>query len=416
MELTLKQDRHPWQSGEENMEAQKLWLRSFEAMNEALKSSGIRMIQPDRMDDTDDGVMCFYKNIPEEYKSFEDYASEKRYEKDGKKAVVRFADFSAIIEAAWKLVKLEAVMWKEGMFYLGDLRKNIYFHVQTGNLLFLDIYGMKRVTEPLTEKELYQEYRAPELILKKTEEYSEATELWTLAVMLYELFFHSGSPMRGAASMRQTFLDEREEYLWMAEHGVFTMEEDSCVNHPVHGVHDRLIKYWGMYPRELGEAFTKAFTDGKEPEKRMDIRKWQEVLNRLKTDYLSCSCGYKGFAESFQKTANGNYRCPRCGENYYVFECEDSRIYLSSGAKIFRWQIDGEDTENNTVVGRVVENKQKKGLFGIKNMTSLPWTGKNPDGTERQIAPGGGIPLWRGLEICFDGKNIWKIREDRSNG
>ena len=74
MELTLKQDRHPWQSGEENMEAQKLWLRSFEAMNEALKSSVIRMIQPDRMDDTDDGVMCFYKNIPEEYKSFEDYA------------------------------------------------------------------------------------------------------------------------------------------------------------------------------------------------------------------------------------------------------------------------------------------------------------------------------------------------------
>ena len=59
--------------------------------------------------------------------------------------------------------------------------------------------------------------------------------------------------------------------------------------------------------------------------------------------------------------------------------------------------------------GMVIENRLKKGLFGIKNMSDDVWKAKFPDNSIREVAPGKGVPIWTGLEIDFGDNLIAKI-------
>ena len=57
----------------------------------------------------------------------------------------------------------------------------------------------------------------------------------------------------------------------------------------------------------------------------------------------------------------------------------------------------------------VIENRLKKGLFGIKNMSNDVWKAKFPDNSIREVALGKGVPIWTGLEIDFGDNLIAKI-------
>lgn len=354
--------------------------------------------------------------IPQDYYSLGDYADESRISRDGNTVTVRFADIPAVLQAAWNLVKFYKMMYEQGAFFPEDLKKSIYFHARTGDWLFRDYDKARKFGIKVYAADRYHEYCAPELILGETDTYTQDTENWTLAVYLYELFYHSGGPFKGFRSMMQNFFDQEEEYCWMAEKGMFTMEENLCENRPVHGVQDRLIKYWELYPETLRTCFRDIFVDGKKDAAfRKTPKQWQMVLNRMKTEYLVCSCGKKGFVTEFEETKEGHYRCPDCGKIYYTFESGENRIYLCDGTKLMQHQLDPEDPENDACVGMVVENRQRKGVFGIKNMSQEEWTGVYPGGEMRPIVPGGGIPLWQGLSITFREDCIWRIKGEMKN-
>ena len=50
--------------------------------------------------------------------------------------------------------------------------------------------------------------------------------------------------------------------------------------------------------------------------------------------------------------------------------------------------------DKETVTGLIVENRQKKGLYGIKNVSQGVWRGFYPDGKIKDIPNGQGIPIW----------------------
>jgi hypothetical protein len=344
------------------------------------------------------------KQLPQDFYCFSDYQDEK----------VRFASIAAVIQAAWNIVLFYKILYQEDILYPENLKNALYFHVKSGRMIFAGDEDAKMMGTKAEQKDLYNEYRAPELILGKEQIYTQDTENWTLAVYLYELFFHSGSPFHGHQSMCQVFLDEQAEYCWMASDGVFTMEENTCVNRPVHGVQDRLVKYWEIYPDVLKEAFVQIFTEGKqETGNRKNPKQWQIILNQLKTDYMICSCGASGFIHQFTRPEQGHYVCTKCSSIFYVFEAEsgDSRLYLHDGVKIWGWQVFPENTQDTSCLGMVVENSRHKGVYGIKNMSSQSWYGVFPDGEEKEIRPGAGIPLWKGLRVTFEKGNTWKIKE-----
>ena len=47
--------------------------------------------------------------------------------------------------------------------------------------------------------------------------------------------------------------------------------------------------------------------------------------------------------------------------------------------------------DKDTVTGLIVENRQKKGLYGIKNVSQGVWRGFYPDGKIKDIPPPGFI-------------------------
>ena len=59
---------------------------------------------------------------------------------------------------------------------------------------------------------------------------------------------------------------------------------------------------------------------------------------------------------------------------------------------------------------RVAENRQKKGLYGIKNLSGGVWRGRFPDGTLREIREGQGIPIWNGMQVRFETGEEWSLR------
>lgn len=388
----------------------------WNVLKSRLKDTGIELERP--------------LHSPEEYHSFRDYAAEKRYQNGKDTVTTRFASIPAVIEAAWKLVRFFKILQEENMFCVDDLKENVYFHAKTGKMVFKDPDGLRKWEEIPEEAALdgtaeippkeagdvlkYREsFHAPEQVLGKVRENSRDTQNWSLAVYLYELFYHSGSPFSGHLSMKQVFFSKEEEILWMAGEGIFTMEDDSCKNRPVHGVQDRLIRYWEHYPQVLRDIFTQIFVEGKEDvQKRCTPLEWQQVLNRLKTQYLTCKCGAKGFLSGFVQNPQGYYQCPKCGNIFYVLSTQDNEIYLSTSdeTRIFRWQVFPEKSENQEVLGVVMENRQHKGVYGIKNMSSETWMGVFPNGEERPVGPGGGIPLWKGLQITFQEGNTWRIK------
>jgi hypothetical protein len=73
---------------------------------------------------------------------------------------------------------------------------------------------------------------------------------------------------------------------------------------------------------------------------------------------------------------------------------------LYPGLKLYRCYTENED-DFETITGEVIENKNRKGIFGIKNLSRRTWNAKFPDNSVREVAPGGGVPIWHGLVIDF---------------
>ena len=61
------------------------------------------------------------------------------------------------------------------------------------------------------------------------------------------------------------------------------------------------------------------------------------------------------------------------------------------------------DKLKDIIVEQLVENRLKKGMLGIKNLSGNVWRVKMPDGNFYNIESERGFPIWDDLEIDFGG-------------
>ena len=118
---------------------------------------------------------------------------------------------------------------------------------------------------------------------------------------------------------------------------------------------------------------------------------------------------YTSFIQTYITTENGNYRCPRCGKIYYALGCRGRNIYISNGTSIRRCQLDPERPDDREEVAVVVENRQRKGIYGVKNTSDDIWVAVFPDQSRREVAKNQGVPVWPGLSITLPGGDVWHI-------
>mgnify|MGYP001860326790 FL=1 len=341
-----------------------------------------------------------------------------------------FSTMKALLEGAFHLVEYFEKLHREGEVFRSDSADMFRFSLATGEMQKREP-AKKEKEMGRTEDETaaadvllaagpveINEFLAPELVecIKEgttAEElpFTVETDRYFMAVFLFEYFFHTGSPFEGKKMVNRCFLSPLEKEVFRAEQGQFCMDLGENENTPVKGIQDKLIHYWEEYPDILKKMFQRAFMDGGTLcELRPTEVDWKQTLVRLMMDYQVCGCGFQGFSNRLRPKENGTLLCPVCGKTYYVLSDGMNRILLAEGVKLYACQTGRDAFDKDTVTAVVAENRQKKGLYGIKNVSRGVWRGLFPDGSTREIKEGQGIPIWNGMQVRFETGEEWSLR------
>ena len=335
-----------------------------------------------------------------------------------------FTTMQAMIDGALAFVAFFEKLHLAGQVYASVRPDAFTFDMETGEMTVdaegsIEEAGVK--TMEIREEEI-TEFMAPELlesIMKSREEgknvyeaeFHADTDRYFMSVFLFEYFFHTGSPFEGKQMVNRCFLSPLEKEYYRVTDGCFCMEEGREDNGPVKGIQDKLIRYWHEYPEVLRKVFQRAFLGaGTLFTLRPTEVDWKSVLVKMFLDYKECSCGFRGFSRELVDCKNGTLACPKCGKIYYVLSNGMDRILLAQGEKLYECQTGRHAFDKDTVTGIVVENKNHKGLYGIKNLSKGEWRGFFPNGETKDIGQNQGIPIWDGMTLRFELGEDWSLR------
>ena len=358
-------------------------------------------------------------DIREEMRRVKDAETGKRVMKP-----VYFAGMRALLEGAFSFAGFFERMHQEGRVYTGDDPSAFLFHLSSGQAeccvteLFEAVDEQGEVIKEYEEGKnvlAITEFAAPELLEALRDEkplhFNVETDRYFMAVFLFEYFFHTGSPFEGKMMVNRCFLSPMEKELYRVDQGIFCMDYGEHENQPVKGIQDKLIRYWPVYPELLRKMFLRAFMNGGiSAEFRPSAVDWMQGFVQLMMDYKECSCGFHDYSFRLQPQENGTRTCPNCGKVYYPLTNGMDTIWLAEGQKLYECQTGRIPFHKDVVTALVVENKQHKGLYGIKNLSKGVWRGIYPDGKTRDIGENQGIPIWNGMRVRFETGEDWFLR------
>jgi DNA-binding helix-hairpin-helix protein with protein kinase domain len=330
--------------------------------------------------------------------------------KDKKGGKVAFISTEVMILAALNLVNAFRSLHRKGLSYQDLNDGNFFINTTTGDVLICDNDNVtpdgKVNSGGVGGK---PGYMAPEIV--RGDAYpSERTDCHSLAVVLFKLFFRH-SPLQGAAYEKLPCMTEKREMELFGTKPVFIYDPNDESNRPVNGVHNNVLKLWPIFPQFFKDAFIHSFAEGmKNPQARMIENEWQKLLVRLRDEwYVTCpSCGRAVYLQGC--SAVTGLRCSGCGLSFSyprrLVIKQGAVLYnipLFPGKKIYACHIVKDSDDYRTVSGEVVMNKNNPNLWGIKNISPGTWKFNTPDGMEKEIPPGGAIPIGPGVVVNFAG-------------
>lgn len=345
---------------------------------------------------------------PEGYDSFVDILNMYKLYIDpltgvARKQTVQFKSLFSLVTAVINIVNAFRQLHRAGKSYQDLNDGGFFINIETGDVLVCDCDNIAPdgVNFGIGGK---PGYMAPEIV-RGISKPDVQTDKYSLAVVLFKLLFR-GDPMEGEKVVKDICLTEASELKHYGKDAIFVFHPTDNSNRPVRGIHDNVIKFWGIYPEYIRNAFTYTFTVGiNEPNKRIIENEWQKHFIRLRSEIVSCKCGRKTFLNAFEKIDDKTYRCQRCGVQFpsLSFDTIDYKVPIYEGCKLYACVTERACDDFKRVTGEVVENRLKKGMLGIKNLSNDVWNVKMPDGNFYHIEPGKGFPLWDELEIDFGG-------------
>ena len=313
-------------------------------------------------------------------------------------AKVQFANINANINAALKICDAFQRLHIRGLSYQDMNDGNFFINPRNGDVLICD---NDNVAPDRTNLGIIGKagYLAPEIVDRKNLP-NRYSDYFSMAVILF-LIFYFNRPFEGKAVVSCPCMTEEMERTLFGSNVVFIMDPYDSSNRPVKGVHDNVLRRWGLFPKLLEDKFVQSFCKQSilMPNKRVIDRDWMNTIIQLRSMLCKCPiCGEDTFVDPEDSVPS----CIDCDMSFpkpLVLKLDNYRIPLLLGQKIYSVQLPM-DGDLNSVIGEVVSNPVTKKL-GIKNFSSFVWQAIDPIGEAHNINPGEGLPIKNGMDIKF---------------
>lgn len=235
---------------------------------------------------------------------------------------------------------------------------------------------------------------------------SVATDLYSLSVLLFHLFFVH-HPLLGRRELDEPSLDGDAMRRLYGEHPVFVFDPDDRSNEPVPGYHDNAIIFWSLYPDALRQLFIRAFTHGlRDPQDgRVRETEWRREILRLRDACTSCpTCGHDSF---WDEAAAAVPDCWHCGATIgpplriQLDDPERTVVVLNRDTKLFPHHIGGRPFDFAHVMAEVTPDPSRTGVWGLTNRSDATWTAVGTNEVEVPVPPGRTVRLAAGTSVGF---------------
>lgn len=287
-----------------------------------------------------------------------------------------FSSYTALVNAANLIIDYFEEMHSKNLFG-GIDDKCININIDSGEIKII------RNTENISLK-----YKAPELITKKLFLDNTNTDNFTLAVILFRLFFID-HPFEGKIdyALVPLLTNKISEMLYGYE-PVFVYSPNNSSNRPLSNLSPYLTARWSKTPQELQNAFTKTFTDGLENEKsRLSAAQWKELINSI-MDMGVFIDGNLYIVNPDDTSALP----PEC----VVMKISNRKIIITDNSSLIVSY-----KENTTPLYANVFSHNNQNILVFENITDDTWIVYKSDGQEEYIKPKEKVYLVSGDCIDF---------------
>ncbi len=292
--------------------------------------------------------------------------------------------FLSAVDACLKLISLFRKLHKEGFCFENIDEGNLFINPYNGDIRLI---GCDRLVLQGDERKTGRNMRfcAPEMFGKNRAP-SEATDLYSLAVLVFFLLFrrHPLAETREGCSL---YTQEMETRIYVHE-PVFAPKKDEGTEQ-----YRAFLETWESMPDYIKDIFGRAFGDGIfNPESRVTEGELIRCLVRLRSEIRECD--FCGFAAERSPNA---LKCSSCSEVpavEYMFTFFDGVTAAADNkVRVYRCMVGPTDADTALEpVGVVVRNSS--GVYAMRNKSDkdMEYT---YDGETVQTAPPNGL-------ICFE--------------
>lgn len=359
-----------------------------------------RLVMPEEIVvDSQTGRLGFTMELlPNNYKSMVDLVK-RRVEPD--------PSFEMLVDMAIDICETFKCVHRNGLYYSDISLANVRFDPKTGAIKVIDtdnlcINGAVHSSIGGTPK-----FQAPELV--KGQAYASTnTDLWALAVLLFYMFvIHH--PLDGRVESNIEIIDDAASKYLYGDYAKFIYDPTDASNRPVPGYQDNAIIFWKIIPSSLKVAFTKAFTDGKTPEKRVTETEWLSIFYYLKVSRMKCPrCHAEVFYDHKLMMNNQPHICWNCDARmkpvgYLLFDSEHS-IPIKLHGKLYEANTNSSAYGCGKASAEVIQNPHNPDQWGVKNTTNTNWKYINPNGQVSLVPMSKSAAIRDGAVIDFGNK------------
>jgi eukaryotic-like serine/threonine-protein kinase len=293
----------------------------------------------------------------------------------------------------------------KGFCYQDINLNNLYFDAITGAVSICDndnvdvngmpgaIYGTRK-------------FMAPEIVRREGLP-NTATDLFSMAVLFFYLL-HSWHPLEGRREFEVMILDADEELKLYGTQPLFIFDPNDDSNGPIAGVHDIAVRRWNSLSESMRKLFTRSFTAGLSPGKRVVETEWLSALSRMNDSLVGCPrCGYEHALGGASDVANGRtaFACVACQAAIPVpprLVIGRDSIVLAPSRALYSHHLSNANGYRFDKAEAVVQlHPDDPKILGLRNLTKLTWSANFPDGSTKAVQPGKSVTVKSGVSIDF---------------